>query len=150
MRTGYDKHLLKYTGSCPALSTWFMYLWKLGNLGIGKKWAARLYWEQSSAFSTGLLLYIAWNITLETESTPGLNCQFWLSQWIYIILSYVIIYFICVLYCIRIRVRGGIYGKIWTEPEGNISGFSLWPGLSWQWCWADRRANMCNASKMTK
>ena len=25
-------------------------------------------------------------------------------------------------YCIRIRRKGGIYGKIWPEPEGNPEG----------------------------
>ena len=25
-------------------------------------------------------------------------------------------------YCICIRTRGGIYGKIWPEPEGNPEG----------------------------
>ena len=28
-------------------------------------------------------------------------------------------------YCIRIRTRGGIYGQIWPEPEGNPSGSGL-------------------------
>ena len=29
------------------------------------------------------------------------------------------------LYCIRIRTRGGIYGKIWPEPEGLPLGSGL-------------------------
>ena len=46
------------------------------------------------------------------------------------------------LYCIRIRTRGGIYGKIWPEPEGLPAGtargqsqglkpyFTVYPDLS--------------------
>ena len=26
-----------------------------------------------------------------------------------------------VVFCIRIRTRGGIYGKIWPEPKGYVS-----------------------------
>ena len=45
-------------------------------------------------------------------------------------------------YCIRIRTRGGIYGKIWPEPEGLPKGaargqsqglrpyFTVYPDLS--------------------
>ena len=45
-------------------------------------------------------------------------------------------------YCIRIRTRGGIYGKIWLEPEGLPEGsargqsqgfrpyFTVYPNLS--------------------
>ena len=28
----------------------------------------------------------------------------------------------CIGFCIRIRTRGGIYGKIWPEPEGLPKG----------------------------
>ena len=48
--------------------------------------------------------------------------------------AYDIIPFLTMSYCIRIRTRGGIYGKIWPEPEGNPEGsglfFTIYPDFS--------------------
>ena len=38
------------------------------------------------------------------------------------IFSVEVIEFIKLLYCIRIRMRGDIYGKIWPGPKGNLDG----------------------------